>query len=106
MARKDSARRFCSAKCASVARSGSKHHAYNGGLSQDPSGRWKIMCRDGTQMWFYRGVAAAQLGRLLDPDEVVHHADEDPSNDDLSNLVVTTRSAHIAMHREALNGNR
>jgi hypothetical protein len=76
------------------------YRKYGDGLSYDTSsGRWKIICRDGTQLWYYRGVAAAQIGRLLRPDEIVHHIDGDCSNDDPENLEVTTRAAHMREHR-------
>lgn len=39
-----------------------------------------------------------QLGRLLAPNEVVHHRDENKWNDDLANLEVLTRSAHARHH--------
>jgi hypothetical protein len=47
----------------------------------------------------HRVLAENRLGRLLEPEEVVHHRDEDKTNNDPSNLEVLTRSAHSAHHR-------
>ena len=52
-------------------------------------------------MYYYRAVMAAQLGRLLTDDEIVHHIDDDPSNDDPANLAVMTRADHVRLHQEA-----
>jgi hypothetical protein len=50
-------------------------------------------------MLYYRGVVAAQLGRLLREDEIVHHIDGDKTNDAPENLAVMTRSDHTRYHR-------
>jgi hypothetical protein len=98
--------RYCSRQCCGVAKRGVPlvaHPLYNGGLAFDrESGRWRIMCRDGTQMYYSRGVMAAELGRLLEPHELVHHVDENPSHDSPENLELTDRPAHIEKHREKL----
>lgn len=103
--RSDRIVRYCSRRCCGIAkrgRTGPHLGRFNGGLSFDrESGRWKIMCRDGSQMWYYRGVMAAQIGRLLEPHELVHHDNEDPSDDRPENLVLTTRREHPTLHRLA-----
>jgi hypothetical protein len=45
-----------------------------------------------------RYVMEIHLGRRLDPDEDVHHKDEDPSNDNLDNLEVTNYLDHRRDH--------
>lgn len=45
-------------------------------------------------------IAERILGRPLQPDEVVHHIDRNVRNNDLSNLVVMTRSEHAALHNK------
>lgn len=45
-----------------------------------------------------------KLGRLLGPNEIVHHDDEDKENDTLSNLVLKTRSAHARDHARCAEG--
>lgn len=83
---------------------GARHPGYTGGLHRDREGRLRIMCRDGTQMFFYRGVMAAEIGRLLESHEIVHHKNGDPSDDRIENLQIVTRSEHIAIHRNELQG--
>lgn len=103
MARTDTPGRFCSVKHARQYASGVRSNRYNGGLCFDKSkGRWVIVCRDGSLMLFSRAVMAAEEDRLLQSDEIVHHVDEDPTNDDPSNLQLVTREEHIEIHREGL----
>ena len=45
-------------------------------------------------------LMAVHLGRDLDDDEEVHHIDENPLNNDLSNLVVMPKSEHVKLHGE------
>lgn len=47
----------------------------------------------------HRVLIENDLGRLLDPGEVVHHRDHDKKNDDLSNLEVLSNRAHACHHR-------
>lgn len=92
--------KHCSLSCGS--KRGADNNRYNGGLCLDTGkGRWVICCRDGTLMLYYRGVMAAHLGRLLEDHEIVHHINEDPTDDRMENLEVTTRAAHLALHRPA-----
>ena len=42
------------------------------------------------------------LGRELTSDEIVHHKDGNKLNNNISNLVVTTRSKHLEEHRQDL----
>lgn len=39
-----------------------------------------------------------QIGRRLYANEVVHHIDENRSNNDISNLMLMTRAEHAALH--------
>nr|DAJ46651.1 MAG TPA: HNH endonuclease [Caudoviricetes sp.] len=41
-----------------------------------------------------------KLGRSLTNDEVVHHIDENPENNNIDNLVVLTKSEHCRLHRQ------
>lgn len=93
--------RFCSAACSHASNSGDRNSNFKGGLCLH-DGRWLIWCRDNTSLLFSRGVMAAQVGRLLRSDEIVHHIDENTTNDDPSNLEVTTRAEHIQKHRKML----
>lgn len=48
----------------------------------------------------HRDVMESYLGRRLTKDEIVHHIDENPLNNDLSNLEVMTRAEHAKHHHE------
>jgi hypothetical protein len=87
-------------------RYGPDNNRFNGGLCHRDDGRTVIYCRDGSLLYYYRGVMAAQIGRLLRSDEIVHHKDEDVTNDDPSNLEIVTRAEHLAMHREVVQRGR
>jgi hypothetical protein len=94
-------RTFCSRSCAnaSSALRGSEHPSYNGGLSLwRTQRRWVIYCRDGSQVLFSRAVMAAHVGRLLRPDEIVHHRNGDTTDDRIENLLLTDRSEHARLH--------
>lgn len=48
----------------------------------------------------HRVLMENEIGRLLTPGEIVHHEDEDKSNNDLSNLRLMTNAEHARHHRE------
>lgn len=55
---------------------------------------------DGKRVLRSRHEAELMLGRPLKPEEVVHHKDENPSNDSRSNLqVLPNQAAHAKLHR-------
>lgn len=60
------------------------------------------MTRDGGILFYSRAVMAGHLGRLLGPDEVVHHINGDKTDDRIENLEVLTRAEHIEVHRADL----
>ena len=53
----------------------------------------------------HRYVVEQSLGRLLSPDEIVHHKDGDKKNNELWNLEVTTQHNHAVHHRKT-NGRK
>ena len=46
----------------------------------------------------HRVLMENKLGRILDKNEVVHHIDENKSNDDIDNLMVKSNSQHARDH--------
>jgi hypothetical protein len=89
---------YCSVTCSSAAKAGERHPNYKGGLCFS-GGRWRVWCRDGTVVLYSRAVMAAKIGRLLRPDEIVHHENEDPSDDGEENLRIVTYAEHLELHR-------
>lgn len=54
----------------------------------------------GGYVYEHRLVMENTLGRMLERHEVVHHKDGDKTNNDATNLVLTTQSAHAREHAE------
>lgn len=50
------------------------------------------------KVYEHRYVMSLHLGRWLTSDEVVHHKDEDKTNNSLSNLELTNASEHAKIH--------
>jgi len=59
---------------------------------------YKVITVNGRRIREHRHVMEQVLGRELTPDEIVHHIDEDKSNNDPSNLKVINRSSHPKEH--------
>lgn len=62
-------------------------------------GRLRVYVREtGKTISYPRYLIEQELGRKLLPGEDVHHIDEDPLNNELSNLKVMSHSEHAAIH--------
>lgn len=48
----------------------------------------------------HRVLMENKIGTLLEPDEVVHHIDENKSNDLIENLELKTNSSHSKYHKQ------
>jgi HNH endonuclease len=103
------ARNYCSRVCSGAAHRGAQHPNWKGGVVY-ANGRALVYApthpRADTRGYVYRSriVAETMEGRELLPEEVVHHRDGDPSNDDPSNLeVLPNHAAHMRLHY-SLNG--
>ncbi len=82
---------------------GEKSYRYNGGLCFDKrKNRWLIWCRDNTYVAFARAVMESALKRQLESFELVHHRDNDSTNDELSNLKIVSRAIHPQIHKPRL----
>jgi len=53
---------------------------------------------DGERIAEHRHVVEEREGRKLGSDEIIHHVDCDPLNNQSDNLVILTRSEHIRLH--------
>jgi HNH endonuclease len=73
------------------------HNGRNAGLGWMEGGYWHVMI-DGKKIAFHRYLMELHLGRRLDRNEVVHHIDGNPLNNDPDNLAVLSRSEHQRLH--------
>jgi hypothetical protein len=97
--------RYCSMACAAQGRRGTRNCNYNGGLSTW-QGRTVVVCRNGGWILYSRALMAGHVGRLLRSNEIVHHINEDSSDDRIENLTIVSRREHAALHRAELNASR
>lgn len=71
-------------------------------IHQDKDGRiriiWKTINGSTTSMSYPKFLMEQKLGRKLLPDEDVHHIDENPLNNDISNLVIIKHGDHQKCH--------
>lgn len=83
---------------------GEKHFMWKGGRYEDSRGRfWIYMpdhpsCNSRKYVAEHRLVVEKHLGRSLRFNEIVHHIDGNPRNNEIKNLVVTTRKEHPHLH--------
>lgn len=73
------------------------HNQRNTSLGWIEQGRWFVSV-NGRRKAFHRYVMEVVLGRELRPEEIVHHEDHNPLNNDPANLVVLSRSEHMRLH--------
>lgn len=78
---------------------GDRSGTWKGGVTFTQDGRKLVKMPDHPHanvqgyVYNYRLVMEKMIGRYLTPEEVVHHKDEDPTNDDPSNLVLCANNA-------------
>jgi len=77
--------------------SGSRNPAWSGGRRQRSDGYIEIWTPTGVRLE-HQIIMEQQLGRPLVAGEVVHHIDENKTNNDPSNLRLTTQAEHIKEH--------
>ena len=55
---------------------------------------------------YHRLVAEEKFGKLILPDEIVHHIDGNVKNNDPDNLLVVTKTEHMRAHRATIAYNK
>lgn len=65
-----------------------------------PSNRYKRIHINGIRITEHRKVMEDHLGRKLNRDEVVHHKNEDPTDNRLENLQLVTKVEHGRIHKK------
>lgn len=99
--------RFCNRTCAGVWRIGANHGKWKGGRWVSKDGYIYLRQRNhphGNHQGYvmeHRLVMEAHIGRHLDPEEIVHHEDEHPSNNALENLRLFANQSEHKKHHEA-----
>ncbi len=69
-------------------------------LAKDGRLRLFIHCPSGLGITisYPKYIMEVHLGRSLNDNEIVHHKDRNPSNNELSNLEILTQSEHARLH--------
>lgn len=99
--------RYCGRTCARKDLSGARHHAWTGGRNVEADGYVEVHAPDhphANQRGYvpeHRLVMERELGRYLRPEEVVHHIDDDPGNNDPANLQLFPNQATHKLFHEA-----
>lgn len=61
--------------------------------------RTRLLFRNGKKVRAHRWIMEQHIGRRLLSNEVVHHIDGDPLNNELSNLLVMDETEHQRLHK-------
>jgi hypothetical protein len=81
----------------SICKATADGHLYCTTTPDHPNGE-KRKDRKKRYVYYHRAVKELELNRYLDPEEEVHHKDENPCNNDPTNLVVQLKNDHARGH--------
>lgn len=92
--------RFCSKRCA---RTGKFASRWIGGKRINHNGYIVIRMPNHPNavngyIFEHRLIMEKKLGRILKPNEIVHHIDHDKLNNDFSNLIILSKKEHNLQH--------
>jgi hypothetical protein len=90
-------RKFCCHHCYTNWHKGSNHGLYKqeGSIRKDGYVRISL---GGRRIYLHRYLMEQFLGRSLETNEHVHHKDNNPKNNVIENLALTTNSRHLKGH--------
>lgn len=104
--------RFCDRTCAGKWRTGGNHPRWSGGRYRDRDGYVYVLRpdhphanKDGA-VFEHRLVMEEHIGRFLDPEEVVHHKNEDCGDNRIENLRLFANQAEHKRHHDATRERR
>ena len=60
--------------------------------------KYKAIKVNGVKHDYHRWLMEQELGRKLDFNEIVHHTNEDKTDNSIENLELMTRSEHAKLH--------
>ena len=89
--------------CRSCSQTRANNPRWKGGVITHSSGYRQILQGYNTYKMEHRIIFEKHLGRLLLPDEVVHHEDEIRDNNDITNLILFNNTGD---HRKWHGGNK
>lgn len=88
----------------SVKRFGKDHNRWNNGRAECASGYILILTSRNPRKYIFehRLVMERHLGRNLSLSEIVHHVNEDKSDNRIENLQIVTRAEHVRIHQPGM----
>jgi len=81
--------------------SGESNPHWKGGSTIDVRGYRRVLV-NGKYVKEHRLVMESHLGRKLTPDEEVHHISGNKLNNDISNLIILSKSDHAKLHNSSV----
>lgn len=87
-------RKFCSSRCYHLYNVGENHRNFKNGTKRRKDG----YIRTSYDYYIHREIIETLISRRLKRWEVIHHKDNDPSNNSLENLELITHRQHAALH--------
>ena len=100
---KDGNGRFCSRKCGRANKFNEKCNGWRGGRQKDNRGCIRLYspyhpyARKDYVLESHL-VMEKHLGRFIQPAEIVHHINKNPSDNRIENLMLVSKSQHMKLH--------
>ena len=89
-------------------RTGTRHQRFKGKIAYGSQGKYfGVLSTDHPRadskgyVMEHRLIMEKYIGRFLNDDEVVHHIDENPKNNDIANLQLMKKKDHDQLHSVA-----